>query len=805
MHVKSMLSLSAAVIVAVVLISAAGARSAAPRHIAKIDVSTRAAAVKYLRSIHVNPRGLVIQRGTHNYAGPKCPGRGWTCTSTAHPVVQTAAAGGKNEFACAGSQCAVVQTAAPAATNTAKCVKTSGVSQSCSISQTSTSADNLAIVYMSAVKTTGLTQDASQTANIVQRATGGPGVHNNNRACVTQFMKLDTMTVASRGMPVLATLDGHQKLDIKQDSSHGNNNASEAATAASGGSCGTAMLGQQQIIKQTAQGGGRIEQDENSHNQGPNLSLDIEQNKNGGGLGQNNTNDAVFFQDNALTAIAKTPSASVFQTQGTVNGGLLADVNQFAHGHSNADAHQSEIQCEHATGNGALTCTTGGTVQYNQTQHGPLRKSPGDSSQTGNEDCSPTCDSFTVTQGSTQDNDTHGGQTNVVEGGFSTDGSGTVNQTTTVNGDTTQATQSGQNVDSSINCSGSSCTATGPPTPTIDSAPPNPSDSSDATFTFSDADPTATFLCKLDTGDYTPCTSPQNYSELADGSHTFSVEATDAYGNASDPATYTWTIATSAGNANVLIAGSGDVGNPEPNNNLAQLLTGAGYSVTESATLPADLSSFGQVWWVDSNPPTSDEQNQLIAFAQSGKGVYLTGERPCCEALNAADQTIVNSLVTGGGITVGGQGDVCSCNAPLPVNPTVVGGVATQPFTVTTWTPASPGGMANVPASSVFSYYQPGDPSTRQVVAAVWDRPNLVGNGRLVVFMDVNWPEAAWRAANWFEVAQNVAFFLSGLGSPPGPPLVSGTSVATLAPALSVARQATPARVPDTASGGSTR
>jgi hypothetical protein len=137
----------------------------------------------------------------------------------------------------------------------------------------------------------------------------------------------------------------------------------------------------------------------------------------------------------------------------------------------------------------------------------------------------------------------------------------------------------------------------------------------------------------------------------------------------------------------------------------------------------------------------------------------------------------------------------------LPVNPGVVGNVATQPFTVTTWQPAAPGGMANVPDSSVFSYYQPGDPSTRQTVAAVWDRPSVVGNGRLVVFMDINWTEAAWRAANWSDVAQNVAFFLSGLTSPPGS-VVTSANVVPAAPALfSAQAKATLAR---TASGGAT-
>jgi hypothetical protein len=60
------------------------------------NLSTRAGAARYLRAIGLDPRGLVIQRGARNYAGANCPGAGWSCTSTAHPVVQIASAGGQN-------------------------------------------------------------------------------------------------------------------------------------------------------------------------------------------------------------------------------------------------------------------------------------------------------------------------------------------------------------------------------------------------------------------------------------------------------------------------------------------------------------------------------------------------------------------------------------------------------------------------------------------------------------------------------------------------------------------------------------
>jgi parallel beta-helix repeat protein len=75
--------------------------------------------------------------------------------------------------------------------------------------------------------------------------------------------------------------------------------------------------------------------------------------------------------------------------------------------------------------------------------------------------------------------------------------------------------------------------------------------STSATFTFTgtdDATPATslTFQCQLDvaeTSSWTACTSPQSYSGLADGSHTFRVRAVDGTGNVdSSPAVYTWTI-----------------------------------------------------------------------------------------------------------------------------------------------------------------------------------------------------------------------------------------------------------------------
>ena len=83
---------------------------------------------------------------------------------------------------------------------------------------------------------------------------------------------------------------------------------------------------------------------------------------------------------------------------------------------------------------------------------------------------------------------------------------------------------------------------TPPPAPTLIPGPANPSNSADATFSFTDGDPSATFRCKLDGGTASACTSPTAYSNLSEGQHTFSVTAVDPAGNQSGASSFTWTI-----------------------------------------------------------------------------------------------------------------------------------------------------------------------------------------------------------------------------------------------------------------------
>ncbi len=90
---------------------------------------------------------------------------------------------------------------------------------------------------------------------------------------------------------------------------------------------------------------------------------------------------------------------------------------------------------------------------------------------------------------------------------------------------------------------------TTPPQTTIDSGPPELTNSSSASLHFATSEPGAgsSFECRLDGGAWASCEAPRALSGLGDGSHTFDVRATDAVGNTdATPASRTWTVDSQA-------------------------------------------------------------------------------------------------------------------------------------------------------------------------------------------------------------------------------------------------------------------
>jgi hypothetical protein len=87
---------------------------------------------------------------------------------------------------------------------------------------------------------------------------------------------------------------------------------------------------------------------------------------------------------------------------------------------------------------------------------------------------------------------------------------------------------------------------TTPPQTSIDSGPSGSGNGPSASFEFSSTEAGSDFACSIDGGAAQPCVSPQAYSGLADGPHTFSATATDPHGNADpSPATLSWNVGSS--------------------------------------------------------------------------------------------------------------------------------------------------------------------------------------------------------------------------------------------------------------------
>lgn len=160
-------------------------------------------------------------------------------------------------------------------------------------------------------------------------------------------------------------------------------------------------------------------------------------------------------------------------------------------------------------------------------------------------------------------------------------------------------------------------------------------------------------------------------------------------------------------------------------------LQGLGNTVTNQAALPADLSGFDTIWHIGAFTPLSGGvQTQLSGFLADGKGIYLTGERPCCEALNTSIGSLINANLKSGSVQVGGFGDV---GGPYTYNANAVGNIDAD--LATGWLPSAPGSIGGVTGNNVVVSAD----QTGRAVAAAWEDNDLINGGRIALFMDVNW------------------------------------------------------------------
>jgi hypothetical protein len=195
----------------------------------------------------------------------------------------------------------------------------------------------------------------------------------------------------------------------------------------------------------------------------------------------------------------------------------------------------------------------------------------------------------------------------------------------------------------------------------------------------------------------------------------------------------------------VLLFGDADISPPvDSRTALASTIRSVQPSVLitdlNSPTLPADLSAYGTIWYVGAFSGISPtDQTRLAQFLARGGGLYLTGERRCCQTLNSSVQLLLQTVVVNGRtIVVGSNRDFFPPAGepllPAAFNPGARGNVTTTPNTLTAWFPNAPGEILGISGANVLSTLGEG------VVAGVWNESDLMGGaGRIVLMMDVDW------------------------------------------------------------------
>jgi len=205
-----------------------------------------------------------------------------------------------------------------------------------------------------------------------------------------------------------------------------------------------------------------------------------------------------------------------------------------------------------------------------------------------------------------------------------------------------------------------------------------------------------------------------------------------------------------AGPNKILVFGEND--NGVEGDNVKASLEELGYSVDRAGRLPGDLSQYSSVWYIEAYRGLSeDERQRLAAFVAAGGAAYLTGERPCCEALNDSVEAVLRALLKDTDVTIGDRGDI---TGPFTFNPNAVDGIASEPNLLVDFLPDSPGAIGNIEGVNGRNVFAT---SGTETVGAVWDETDMrSGRGRVAVLMDIDWLKRAERR----RVIENIQNYL---------------------------------------------
>jgi hypothetical protein len=233
-----------------------------------------------------------------------------------------------------------------------------------------------------------------------------------------------------------------------------------------------------------------------------------------------------------------------------------------------------------------------------------------------------------------------------------------------------------------------------PPTPVIATHPANPTAAATATFTYTDSQRDVGFKCSLDGSSFATCPSTgQSYSKLADGTHTFAVEAQVGSKPPSLPASYTWRVDTTAPTITVTFpAGDGAYNAADWSSGCTSVTAG----ICGTASDPSGVSSAAVGIYQQSSKKywngSSFSSSSLVFNAASGTTAWHYGFTPPTDGgyivyVRATDR-LGNTTKTANLATAGFIYDTAPPAAPVitsgPANPSTTTSPEFQ-FTNTSW------------------------------------------------------------------------------------------------------------------------
>ncbi len=210
--------------------------------------------------------------------------------------------------------------------------------------------------------------------------------------------------------------------------------------------------------------------------------------------------------------------------------------------------------------------------------------------------------------------------------------------------------------------------------------------------------------------------------------------------------------------SNVLILGNGDPDQDADYTSFSFLstsLSAIGLNVTAlpgTATLPSDLSGYGQIWWDGTENLSLTDEHTLESFVRTGGSVYIGGDYGLADQFDNQSVLDIVQVLVSPSISVSGiSGGVDQ----IPVNTGVIDGLSDTPNALTTWSPNNEGTLTGVATPNTL--FAEGFGAS----GAAWDDLGRSG-GRLAVLMSVNWAESAFSVEpTAMQVAENLGDFLS--------------------------------------------